>query len=68
MSKLERSRAVKEEQPSNIPFISFIFEVSKSERSREVKEEHPENILLISVTCEVLRCSSPSMLLSDWRR
>lgn len=41
------------------------FEVSKRERSNEVKEEHRKNIPHISVTCEVLRCSSPSILLSD---
>ena len=50
MSKLERSRAVKEEQPENILFIFVTFEVSKLERLREVKEEQSSNMLLIYVT------------------
>ena len=55
MSKRERSRDVKEEQPENIPSphqedIDATFEVSKLERSREVKDEQPENIHIISVT------------------
>ena len=46
VSKLERSREVKEEHPENIPperkpDIPITFEVSKLERSREVKEEQP---------------------------
>ena len=41
MSKLERSRAVKEEQPQNILFISVTCDVSKLERLRAVKEEQP---------------------------
>jgi len=41
--------------------------VSKQERSSAVKAEQCKKIQLISVTCEVLRYSNPSMLLSDWR-
>ena len=59
MSKWERSREVKEEQPQNILLISVTFEVSKLERSRVVNDLQPRNILLISVTREVLRCSNP---------
>jgi hypothetical protein len=44
VSKLERSREVKEQQPWNIYLISSTFEVSKLKRSREVKEQQPENI------------------------
>ena len=65
MSKLERSRVVKDQQPENIHLISVTLEVSKQVRSRVVKEEQPQNISLISVTCEVLRCSNPSILLRD---
>ena len=50
MSKLERSREVKDSQPENISLISVTFKVSKLERSRAVKDAQPENILLISVT------------------
>ena len=50
-----------------MPLISVTFEVSKLVRSREVKEEQPQNISPIYVTCEVLRYSKPSMLLSDLR-
>ena len=66
VSKLERSRAVKDRQHLNIHLISVTFEVSKRERSREVKDPQPENISLIFVTCEVLRCSNPSILSSKW--
>ena len=41
MSKLERSRAVKEEQSSNISPIFVTWLVSKLERSRVVREEQP---------------------------
>ena len=41
MSKLERSREVKDLQPENILLISVTSEVSKLERSRAVKEEQP---------------------------
>ena len=44
VSKLERSRTVKDEQPSNISIIFVTFEVSKVERSREVKDEQPQNM------------------------
>ena len=53
MSKLERSRAVKNEQPENILPIDVTPEVPKLERSRAVKDEQPENISSISVTSEV---------------
>ena len=67
MSKLERSRVVKDEQLENILLIFVTFEVSKRERSREVKDLQPENMPPIHITCEVLICSSPSMLLRDWK-
>ena len=38
VSKLERSRAVREEQPENILPISVTCEVSKLERSIAIKE------------------------------
>ena len=44
VSKLERSRVVKEEQPENIQFIFVTLEVSKLERSRDGKDMHPQNI------------------------
>ena len=65
VSKLERSREVKEEQPENILFIFVTLEVSKLEKSIEVKEEQELNIPLMSVTCEVLRCSNPFILIRD---
>jgi len=65
VSKLERSSAVKEEQPENIQYIFVTFEVSKLERSSDVKDEQPRNILVILTTSEVLKYSNPSMLLRD---
>jgi len=50
VSKLERSREVKDEQSLNISPILVTLEVSKLERSREVKDEQSLNILLIPVT------------------
>ena len=50
MSKQERSREVKDEQPQNIQLILLTFEVSKLVRSRVLKDSQPKNILLISVT------------------
>ena len=47
---MERSRAVKDEQPENILLIPVTCEVLKLERSRVVKDEQPENIKLIYVT------------------
>ena len=44
MSKLERSRAVKEEQLWNILPIYVTFEVSKQERSRAVRDLQLQNI------------------------
>ena len=46
VSKLERSRDVKEEQPENIPSNDSAFIVLKFERSRRSSEEHLANILL----------------------
>ena len=57
MSKLERSREVKEEQSSNILLISITRDVSKLERSSVVRAEQPENMPCfqedIDVTFEV---------------
>ena len=50
MSKLERSREVKDSQPLNILLMLVTFEVSKLERSRAVKDAQPLNILPIYVT------------------
>ena len=50
VSKLVRSREVKDAHPENRLLIFVTFEVSKLVRSREVKDSQPENIQPISVT------------------
>ena len=50
MSKLERSRAVKDAQPENILFMLVTSEVSKRERSRAVKDWQFLNISHIFLT------------------
>ena len=41
------------------------FAVSKWDTSSEVKASQYQNMFCMSVTSEVLRCSSPSMVISD---
>lgn len=53
VTKLERSREAKEEQPKNILSIRETFEVSKLERSIVFKSEQSENMPIIFVTFEV---------------
>ena len=53
VSKLDKSREVKFEQPENIYVISVTSDVSKLDKSREVKFEQPENIKDILVTFDV---------------
>ena len=44
VSKEERSREEREEQPENMPDMSVALDVSKEERSREEREEQSRNM------------------------
>ena len=44
----------KDEQPSNICFISVTSDVSKKDKSNEVNNLHPKNILSIFIASDVL--------------
>ena len=60
VSKLDRSRVVKDLQKLNIQLISVTFAVSKLDRSRVVKDLQKLNILFISVTCAVSKLDRSS--------
>ena len=44
VSRPDRSRVARLQQPSNIQPMSVTFEVSKDDRSRVVSNEQPENM------------------------
>ena len=53
VSKEDRSREDRDEQPSNMLSMRVTLEVSKEDRSREARDEQPSNICHISVTLDV---------------